>query len=346
MSTPNQRGPSPKKDTVASEPRPAEAQPLISVVVPSHNRFDILRECLKALAQQTYSDYELIVVDDASTDETPSLLAEFASEHPDLRFWWLVNEENLGANASRNRGIREAHGQLVAFLDSDCIAEPDWLEKLASGFDSDAVASVTGTVINPSPTNVYELVVKGTSRVHGRGAAPRLVGGNMCIRRELLLKHPLDEDLKYGCDEEGIYLRLRAAGFLQNLVPEAVVRHEHYYTRRSFFRQAWVGGAAAAWLVYKYHLPQRIDLLPFVFGYLTLPLGLVSWWLLAIPGVFALITLGALLYNETSRKKKTVSEVVRLFPFLLAYYHVRLAGYAIQAVRLRLCPNSIMRVRL
>ena len=303
------------------------APAMISVVVPSYNRVDILPRCLESLTKQTYANREVVVVDDGSTDGTAEYLRGFAAEHPNLRLRWFINEGNRGANASRNRGIRESQGELIAFLDSDCIAEPDWLDELAGGFDSDDVATVTGRVQDPQPTNIYELTLKGMHRVHGRGEAPRLIAGNMCIRRHLLLEYPLDEDLKYGGDEEGIYLRLKAAGYRQRLVPQALVRHEHYYTRRSFFRQARIGGAAAAWMVYKYRLPPRVDLAPLILTYLTLPAVLLNSPWAWVPAVFAAAFCAALAYNELWRKRKTLGETILVFPVLLAYYQVRLAGH-------------------
>lgn len=325
---------------------PAEDVRLVSVVVPSHNRRHCLAYCLEALARQTYPNYEVIVVDDGSDDGTADLLAEFGSQHPDLNLRWFVNESNIGANKSRNRGIQNCRGQLVAFLDSDCIAEPDWLENLRRAFTSRQVAAVTGMVLNAPPSNIYELTYSGTNRVHGRRYPSRLTGCNMCVRRDLLVQYPFDEDLKYGCDEEGIYLRFRAIGYEQKVVPDAVLRHEHRFTRQTFFRQAHLGGAAAAWLVYKYRLLPRLDLLPFMLGYLTLPLGLVNAWLLAIPLLFLGVALVALLYNELRRKNKTIGETLRSFPVLLTYYHIRLVSYLTQSVRLRLFCNNIERVRL
>ena len=168
----------------------------------------------------------------------------------------------------------------------------------------------------------------------------------MCIRRSLLLEHPLDEDLKYGCDEEGIYLRLKAAGFEQVVAPDAIVQHEHYFDRSSFCRQAFRGGAAAAWLVYKYHLPTRLDLLPFILAYLTLPLGLLDARLFAVPAIFFLLALSAVIYNELCRKKKTPAETIRCLPMLIIYYHIRLAGYVSKAIQLRFTRHGLKRVRL
>ena len=319
---------------------------LVSIVIPSYNRLSILPCCLEALSRQTYRNCEVIIVDDGSNDGTPEFLARFQSEHADLNLRWFVNDRNMGSNRSRNRGIREARGELVAFVDSDCIAEPDWLEKLLRGFVSERVGAVTGMVKNAAPSNIYELTYKGTSRVRGSGFANRLVGGNMCIRRCLLLEYPLDEDLKFGGDEEGIYLQLRAAGYEQRLVPDAIVRHEHPFTRKSFFRQSYLGGRAAAWLVYKYHLPQRLDVLPFMLAYLTLPLVLIDRWLAVIPLFFFAGALAAITYNDLFRKRKTVGETVRSFPILLAHYHVRLFAYVTELVRLHFGKHDIKRVRL
>ncbi|MGB2984333.1 MAG: glycosyltransferase [Phycisphaerae bacterium] len=335
--------------------------PLVSVVVPTCNRREILQRCVDALVKQTYSNYEVIVVDDGSTDDTPQFLARFAADHPDLRIRCLRNESNIGANPSRNRGIREAKGKFVAFADSDCIAYPDWLENLLRGFTSDRVAAVVGLAESPAPTNIYELTIRGTQRVPRAGRANRLVGCNMCVRRELLLKYMLDEDRAAQArnpdgtidvtvsgrgDEEGLYLMLRAAGYEQLAVPDAVVLHEHHFTGRSFFKQAFRGGRSAARLVYKYYLPPRMDLLPFMLTYLTLPLIVFSRWLAVVPAFFFAGALAAITYNDLFRKRKTIGETLRSFPVLLAYYHVRLVGYVLETVRLRLCRHGITRQRL
>jgi len=324
-----------------------KSQPnMISVVIPTHNRLSALTTCWNALRSQTYPQFELVIVDDYSTDGTHEAVSQWAVDSPYLSITCLRNDTNLGANASRNRGIKVATGSLMAFLDSDCVPEPDWLEKLIEPFRHEQVASTTGLVTNPPPSNVYELAYKGTNRVHGSRYAPRLVGGNMCIRRELLLQHPLDEDLKYGCDEEGIYLRLKAAGHQQILVPEAQVLHDHRFTARTYFRQGKIGGAAAAWLVYKYHLPQRLDLIPFMLAYLSIPLAIIHIGFVLAPAFFLTVALAALAFNELTRKRKTVWETMRIFPVLIVYYQLRLWGYVTHSLSLRLGLQRIERVSL
>ena len=246
-------------------------------------------------------------------------------------------------------------GEFVAFADDDCIAQPDWLERLMGGFVSDRVAAVTGRVDDPTPTNIYELTFKGTHRVYGCVHATRLVGGNMCVRRRLLDEFVLDEDRAGAAadvnvsgrgDEEGLFLRLRAAGYEQRVVHDAVVLHEHYYTGRTFFRQAYKGGTSSARLGYKYYLRPRVELVPLLLAYLLLPLcWLGAVWLL-VPAACAALFLAAITYNELWRKRKTIFETLITFPVLLAYYHARLAGYVVQLLRLYTGREKIERVRL
>lgn len=330
-----------------SAPAVRQSQPpLVSVVVPTCNRRAILEKCLSALARQTHPSYEVIVVDDCSSDDTPELLRAFAEAHPALSLRWFRNETHAGTNVSRNRGAREARGEYVAFLDSDCIARADWLERLIAGFDRDNVAAVTGLVTDPPSANIYEHALSGIARVHGRDAAPRLVGGNMAVRREALLRFPFDEDpgwksARVGaavaspvCDEEGLYLSLRAAGYYQHVIPDAVVLHEHRYDCASFFRHAINGGRGAAFLVHRYRLPPRLDLMPLLLLYMSLPVALVfppTWY--ATGGLLAVFVV-ALAYNEVFRKGKSLAGAALCLPLMIVYYQFRLFAYVGETIRL------------
>jgi glycosyltransferase involved in cell wall biosynthesis len=86
---------------------------LVSVIIPTYNRGWILKEAIDSVSAQDYKDFELIVVDDGSTDNTSEILASYEN---DIK---VLFQENKGVSAARNRGITEASGQLIAFLDSD-----------------------------------------------------------------------------------------------------------------------------------------------------------------------------------------------------------------------------------
>lgn len=103
-----------------------EFDPLFSVVVPTWNDADRLQRSLDSVLGQTISDFELIVVDDGSTDRTHEVLERY--DDPRIR---TVQQDHAGVSAARNRGLRHAQGRWVVFLDSDDEALPDWLEALA-----------------------------------------------------------------------------------------------------------------------------------------------------------------------------------------------------------------------
>ncbi|MGB9961588.1 glycosyltransferase family 2 protein [Halobacterium sp. MBLA0001] len=94
--------------------------PLVSVVIPTHNRADILPRALRSVQQQSHENLDIIVVDDCSSDDTSNVVQNLA----DSRTRYIRHEENKGANAARNTGIKAANGDYIAFLDDD----DKWLE--------------------------------------------------------------------------------------------------------------------------------------------------------------------------------------------------------------------------
>jgi glycosyltransferase involved in cell wall biosynthesis len=327
----------------------------VSVVIPTRNRRETLGRCLDALAAQTHSAFEVVVIDDASRDGTPQAIADFRARHPELALTTLTNETQRGANPSRRRGIERSRGSLIAFEDDDCIADARWLAELVAGFVSERVGAVTGIVVDPPPRNVFDLAFRGTHRVYGKVFATRLIAGNMCVRRELLEgaldedRAPTSEDMNVSgrSDEEDLFLKLRARGYEVRVAHEARVLHEHFYTATSFFRQARQGGASAARLGYKYYLPLRAELVCLGLGYAfltaapwNLPCAVAS---LVSFGLFAGATL---VYNEIWRKRKRVIEAIVVAPVMTAYYHVRAWAYFRQLVRLWLGRDHIARVHL
>ncbi|MBX9660035.1 MAG: glycosyltransferase [Nitrospiraceae bacterium] len=101
--------------------------PLITVVVPAYNRATTITDSVRSVQAQTYANWELIVVDDGSSDSTPQVVAKLAKEDPRIRL--IQQPRNGGAQAARNAGIRAATGTWVAFLDSDDQYLPDSLER-------------------------------------------------------------------------------------------------------------------------------------------------------------------------------------------------------------------------
>lgn len=97
---------------------------LVSVIMPSWNTSNFIAESIQSVIDQTYENWELIIVDDCSTDNTDEVVAKFK----DKRIRYFKNEKNSGAALSRNRALREARGEWIAFLDSDDLWSPDKFE--------------------------------------------------------------------------------------------------------------------------------------------------------------------------------------------------------------------------
>ena len=100
---------------------------LVSIITPSYNTAQFIGDTIRSVLAQTYRNWELIIVDDGSQDETDAAVAEFTAS--DSRIRYFKNERNSGAAYSRNRALREAKGRWIAFLDSDDLWSPEKLER-------------------------------------------------------------------------------------------------------------------------------------------------------------------------------------------------------------------------
>jgi glycosyltransferase involved in cell wall biosynthesis len=117
---------------------------MISVIIPSYNSEYTISKCLDSIGQQTYAgDFEIIVVD-SSSDRTPEIVA---SCYPAVKLVHLRKRTDPGS--SRNIGIGEIRGELIAFIDADCVAAPDWLERMAAAHESSY--DIVGGIVRNSP---------------------------------------------------------------------------------------------------------------------------------------------------------------------------------------------------
>lgn len=103
------------------------AAPLVSIIIPLYNKEDVIKEALNTVLAQTFSDYECIIINDGSTDNS----LKVAYSIKDSRFK-VITQPNGGVSRARNRGIKEARGEYITFLDADDLWKPDFLETLLS----------------------------------------------------------------------------------------------------------------------------------------------------------------------------------------------------------------------
>ena len=113
---------------------------LVSIIMPSYNCGRFVRETIESVLAQTYSNWELLFVDDCSTDDTEAIVRSF----DDPRIHYYKNEQNSGAAISRNKALREAKGHWIAFLDSDDLWNlPNWNVKFNSWRRRDTIFRIT-----------------------------------------------------------------------------------------------------------------------------------------------------------------------------------------------------------
>lgn len=221
-----------------------------SVVVPTYNRISTLRQCLQGLLAQDYPDYEIIVVDDGSTDGTSEALSQEFSRG---RYF---QQKNVGPAAARNRGLQAASGEIIAFTDDDCLAPPDWLTRLAEGYARhSAVAGVGGGLIAPPgilATNIYAQYEHYVAQaVYKVGEAESLGGfecpaggtANMSYRKSILeAVHGFDESFPVAAGEDAdLKMRICQQGHPLLYMPVQVI-HLQDYTWERFKHQCYVRG--------------------------------------------------------------------------------------------------------
>jgi mycofactocin system glycosyltransferase len=228
--------------------------PFVSIIVPVFNRAAEMKVCLTSLQKLDYpSDkIEIIVVDDASTDQTPAVVKRFGVK-------LITLPDNQGQSAARNRGAAVAKGELIAFIDSDCIADEKWLKQLVPYFQDPRMALVGGYVdsyFTRSRLDRYEAVCSalnmGQKAVIGRGdrSVFYVPTCNLLIRKSCYAGiGGLDESLRVGEDVD-LCWRLLAAGQLLTYIPKGKVYHKHPNRLIALYRRRFAYGTSES-VLYK-----------------------------------------------------------------------------------------------
>jgi len=127
----------------------------ISVIIPVYNAEKTLRRCLDSIMSSEYEDYEIIIINDGSTDNSAAILSEYASKDQRIRF---INQPNSGPSVARNKGLELAEGEIIAFVDSDDYVRGDYLDQLAKTFDEQRADVVFFEFHRVAPDGVEESV--------------------------------------------------------------------------------------------------------------------------------------------------------------------------------------------
>ncbi|HVH09513.1 MAG TPA: glycosyltransferase [Gemmatimonadales bacterium] len=229
---------------------PSLPWPRISVVVCTHNGARTIRDCLQGLARLDYPDYEVIVVNDGSTDATASLVGRY-----DCR---LIQTEQRGLASARNTGLRAATGEIVAYIDDDAYPDPHWLRYLAAAFLRTSHAGVGGpNVAPPGDGPIAECVARAPGGpVHvlvTDTEAEHIPGCNMAFRRACLEAiGGFDPQFRTAGDDVDVCWRLEERGWTLGFHPAAMVWHHRRNSIRAYYKQQIGYGRAEALLERKW----------------------------------------------------------------------------------------------
>src|SRR5437899_6894572 len=224
--------------------------PLISVVVCTYNGARTIRDCLDGLEQLAYPDYEVIVVDDGSTDSTAAIACQY-----DYR---LIRTENRGLSNARNTGLKAATGEIVAYIDDDAYPDPHWLTYLAARFLSTSHAAMGGPNLAPQGDGpIAECIARAPGGpVHvllSDCEAEHIPGCNMAFRKACLeAVGGFDPQFRTAGDDVDVCWRLQERGWTLGFSPAAMVWHHRRNSLRTYWKQQIGYGRAEAMLERKW----------------------------------------------------------------------------------------------
>lgn len=243
----------------------------ISIVVPVFNGATTIADTVEHLLNQSLPPKEIIIVDDGSTDDSMEIINRVLEKNhfsytkpheentkgetvwiflretscnfvdgicPEIKVLW---KPNGGPASARNFGARLATSEFIAFTDSDCLPDRNWLKHLLAGFDSPEIAGVGGSVksMDDSLLGEYiDLLRMMEPAENTNGEIEYLITANACFRRDALLTAGLFDERfrKPGGEEPALCRRLKELDYQFRFAPEAVVRHHHRQTVGSFLR--------------------------------------------------------------------------------------------------------------
>jgi glycosyltransferase involved in cell wall biosynthesis len=229
---------------------PSLPWPRISVVVCTYNGARTIRDCLEGLQRLAYPDYEVIVVDDGSTDTTAAIARQY-----DCR---LIQTENRGLASARNTGLGAATGEIVAYIDDDAYPDPHWLTYLAATFLSTSHAAVGGpNIAPPGDGPIAECVARAPGGpVHvllSDCEAEHIPGCNMAFRKARLEAiGGFDLQFRTAGDDVDVCWRLQERGWTLGFTAAAMVWHHRRNSLRAYWKQQIGYGRAEAMLERKW----------------------------------------------------------------------------------------------
>ncbi len=202
--------------------------PLVSVILPAYNCERFLADTLKSLLHQSFTNFELIVIDDGSTDSTSQIIHSFN----DSRIRYLTNDGNKGLIFTLNRGIKESFGKYIARIDADDIAMPNRLEKQVRWLEEHPQTAVVGSFVslidelgNDAGFWPLDIAVYKPKRIR-----KAMLKENCIAHPSVMLRGDVIRQYEYAYNQKhtedyGLWLQLLADGFIIEKIPEKLLQY-------------------------------------------------------------------------------------------------------------------------
>lgn len=315
---------------------------MISIIVPCYNAEKTIENCLNSLLkQQTKKSFEIIVIDDGSGDYTRFIVRKIAKKNKRIRYFW---EKNSGPAVARNFGAKKARGEIIVFVDSDCIAEKNWLEEITKPIKENIVGAQGRYRCNQKEliARLIQLEIEKNYEKMEKADFIDFIGSYSAA----YLKKVFEEmngfctefPIASGEDTE-LAFRINEKGYKMVFAPKAIVWHTHpktigHYLRIKFYRAAWrikVYRKHSKKIVKDSYTSQttKLQISLFFLGCLFFLLGIFikKLWLLGLFSLIAIIATGIPFAVWCLRKDL---KVALIFPFIVflrtLYFSIGIIG--------------------
>lgn len=217
----------------------------ISVIIPMYNSEKTIIQTLGGLEDQTRKDFEVIIVDDGSTDNSPKLVTEFKNQS-ELSIK-LIHQKNSGPAKARNLGVKHSEGDIIIFLDSDCIPPENWIEEMIKPLDGEIVGCNCGYRVKNKKSLIARHVEYEIAKRHEKmvGRIIDTIGSySASFLKDIFLRAGgFNSEYKSASGEDfDLAFRIRKMGYKLIFTDKTFVYHYHPDTLKRYLKQQYLRG--------------------------------------------------------------------------------------------------------
>jgi GT2 family glycosyltransferase len=225
----------------------------VSIIIPFKNAEKTIDRCLCSIFEMAYQSYEIILVENNSTDNSRSIAKSLRKKFGQQLSSKIISETKPGPAAARNTGARVAQGRYLAFTDADCVADKNWLTDSVKVFDDDSIAAVAGNIEGFKSSNLVECF-HGLFTLQGLKVSKTFEsftldsGGfsttNLIVRKDVFDQiRGFDEDLLRFGEDHDLCARIYRAGYKIKSIPGGTIYHIHRREISSTWEQSYYFGS-------------------------------------------------------------------------------------------------------